>query len=148
MAGTSIRYGFDASPISLHLARLAVLGANQFAEVRRDIGEYFKGDIQDNLDGQKLFDGKPMEQSEAAIGRAGKTLIKNGHLRDNYNYQLEGTGVAIGNPLVYAAIHHFGGETGRKGHRFTLPARPVMGMGERQERRIGDMLIAELRALQ
>ncbi|WP_168224677.1 phage virion morphogenesis protein [Rhodoferax aquaticus] len=148
MAGTSIRYGFDASPISMHLARLAVLSANQFAEVRRDIGEYFKGDIQDNLDGQKLFDGKPMEQSEAAIGRAGKTLIDKHHLYDSYTFQLEGAGLAIGSNSVYAAIHHFGGETGRKGHRFTLPARPVMGMGERQERRVGDLLIAELRALQ
>ena len=148
MSGINIRYGFDASPISMHLTRLALLGANRFTEARRDIGEYMKGDIQDNLDGQKLFDGKPMQQSQAAIDRAGKTLIDKHHLYDSYTFQLEGAGLAIGSNSVYAAIHHFGGETGRKGHRFTLPARPVMGIGERQERRIGDLLIAELRALQ
>lgn len=147
MAGTSIRYGFDSSPISMHLARLAVLGANQFAEVRRDIGEYFKGDIQDNFDRQRLFDGKPMQQSQAAIDRAGKTLKHKGHLYGSYTFQLEGAGLAIGSNSIYAAIHHFGGETGR-GHKTKLPARPVMGVGPRQERRIGDFMVQAIEAMQ
>jgi phage gpG-like protein len=33
-------------------------------------------------------------------------------------------------------------------HRVTLPARPVMGVTERQEQRLGDFLIAEIRSLQ
>ena len=55
--------------------------------------------------------------------------------------------LAWGSALVYAAIHHFGGETG-KGHKVKLPARPVMGIGQRQESRITDLLIAEIRSLQ
>ena len=50
----------------------------------------------------------------------------------------------IGSDLVYAAIHHFGGETGRRGHRFTLPARPVLGIGPKQEMALGSFLIAEI----
>ena len=63
-------------------------------------------------------------------------------------YQLPAHGVEIGSALVYAAIHHFGGETGRIGHRFTLPARPVLGITDRHERRIGDELIAEIQRTQ
>lgn len=148
MAGTLLQAGFDDSAITRHLAVLAVADARGFEAVRREIGEYLLGDIQDNFDGQKLFDGKAMPQSKAAIARRGKTLIAKHRLYDSYVYQLPAGGVEWGSALVYAAIHHFGGETGRPGHRFTLPARPVMGIGERQERRIGDLLVAELRSLQ
>ncbi len=144
MSGASISFGFDDAPIRRHLALLALLDSRGFDGVRREIGEYLKADIQDNLDGQKQFDGTPLQQSQAAIARRGKTLIDRHHLYDSYNYQLVQGGVEIGSPLEYAAIHHFGGETGRPGHRFTLPARPVMGIGQRQEVALGDFLIAEI----
>lgn len=147
MAGTVLTAGFDDSAITRHLAVLAIADARRFDGARREIGEYLLGDVQDNLDGQRLFDGRAMPQSKAAIQRRGKTLIAKHHLYDSYVYQLEGGGVAWGSALVYAAIHHFGGETG-KGHKVKLPARPVMGIGQRQESRITDLLIAEIRSLQ
>lgn len=149
MTGTVLRAGFDDSRITRHLTMLAIADARGFDGVRREIGEYLVGDVQDNLDGQKLFDGKPMPQSKAAIQRKGKTLIDRHHLYDSYVYQLVGGGgVEVGSALVYAAIHHFGGPTGRPGHRFVMEARPVLGIGERQERRLGDFVIAEIQRLQ
>lgn len=139
-----LRFGFDDGPIRRHLAALMLLDARGFDGVRREIGEYLRGDIQDNLDKQQLFDGTPMQQSAAARERKGKTLIDRHHLYDSYNYQLIPGGIEIGSPLEYARIHHFGGETGRPGHRFTLPARPVMGIGDRQEHELGNFLIDEL----
>ncbi len=147
-SGAALRWGFDDSRITQHLAMLAIADARNFDSARREIGEYMVGEVQDSLDGQKLFDGSPMPQSKAAIARSGKTLIDKHHLYDSYVYQLPAHGVEIGSALVYAAIHHFGGETGRVGHRFTLPARPVLGITERSERRIGSMLIAEIQGLQ
>lgn len=148
MSGIALTFGFDDGPIRRHLARLALLDARGFESVRREIGEYFVAEVQDNLDGQKLADGAPMPQSKAAIARRGKTLIDKGHLRDSYVHQLVPGGVEVGSALVYAAIHHFGGETGRKAHRFTMQARPVLGVHERQERELGDFLIAEIRKTQ
>ncbi|MBY0237080.1 MAG: phage virion morphogenesis protein [Burkholderiaceae bacterium] len=148
MAGTVLRAGFNDSAIARHLAVLAVMDAKRFDSTRREIGEYFVGEVQDALDGQMLFDGTAMPQSQAAKDRAGKTLIRKHHLYDSYVYQLVGGGVEIGSDKVYAAIHHFGGETGRKGHRFTMVARPVLGMTDRSERRIGDMLIKDIQAAQ
>lgn len=129
-----------------HLARLSA--RREWASARREIGEYLVGDIQDNFDHQKLYDGSPMPQSKAAIARAGKTLIDKHHLYDSYVYQLARGGVALGSNKAYAAIHHFGGETGRPGHRFTMKARPVMGVGARQERRIGEYLVEAIEVMQ
>lgn len=135
---------FDDGPIRRHLARLALLDSRGYDGARREIGEYLLGEIQDNLDGQKLADGSPMPQSAAAIARRGKTLIDRHHLYDSYTYQLVPEGLEVGSAMAYAAIHHFGGETGRTGHRFEMTARPVMGIGPAQEQRIGDFLVAEI----
>lgn len=148
MSGVALQAGFNDSAITRHLALLAIMDARGFDGVRREIGEYFLGEVQDNLDGQKLADGSAMPQSKAAIERKGKTLIDHHHLYDSYVYQLRGGGVEVGSALVYAAIHHFGGDTGRARHRFTLPARPVLGIGPRQEAALGNFLIAEIRKAQ
>lgn len=147
MAGTVLTAGFNDSAITRHLAVLAIMDARRYDGLRREIGEYMVGEVQDNLDGQRLADGKAMPQSKAAIKRKGKTLIAKHHLYDSYVYQLAGGGVEIGSALIYAAVHHFGGDTG-KGHKIKLPARPVLGIGERQEKRIGDLLVAEIEAAQ
>ena len=144
MSGVALTLGFDDGPIRRHLAALMLLDARGFDGVRREIGEYFIGEVQDNLDGQKLAEGKAMPQSKAARARKGKTLIRKHHLYDSYVYQLVDGGVEVGSALAYAAIHHFGGETGRKGHRFMMTARPVLGVGPAQEAKLGDFLIAEI----
>ncbi len=147
MSGVTLRLNVQAGDaMARHLAALAALEAGHFAAARRQIGEYLVEDVQDNLEGQRLFDGRPMPQSKAAIKRKGRTLIDKHHLYDSYVYQLGGNTVEAGSALVYAAIHHHGGLTGRLRHRFRMEARPVLGIGERQERRLGDLLIAEIRA--
>lgn len=147
MSGVELRAGFSSEAIRLHLARLAIANSEGYGRALGDIGEYMVGEVQDNIDGQKLFDGSAMPQSQAAIDRPGKTLIAKHHLYDSYVFQLVPGGVAIGSDLIYAAIHHFGGKTGR-GKKTEIKARPVLGVGTPQERAIGDILIAEIEALQ
>ncbi|MNX34292.1 Phage virion morphogenesis family protein [compost metagenome] len=142
-----ISSNFDNKTIYTHLARLAAVDASRFEGARREIGEFFLGEIQDNFEGQKLFDGTAMPQSRAAIARRGKTLIDKHHLYDSYTYQLPADGVEVGSSLVSAAIHHFGGMTGR-GRKTKIVARPVLGVGPTHERQIGDILIKEIGALQ
>lgn len=136
--------------ITDHLKRLTALDKRAFEGVREEIGAYFKLQIRENLNSQTLFDGRPMPQSKAAIKRQGKTLMasRTAGLYGDYGYQLRDQGVEWGSSLAYAAIHHFGGETGGKRHRFTLPARPVMGIRPQDERKIGDLLIDEIRNLE
>lgn len=149
MAGVSMLTArFDDGPIRQHLARLALMDADGFTRARIEIGEFFVGEVIDNLQRQTLFDGSAMDQSKAAKDRDGKTLIDRGHLRDSYVYQLTGGGLEIGSARIYAAIHHFGGETGRKSARFTLPPRPILGLTSDGEAEIGDILIDEIRRAQ
>ena len=143
MSGVRMRALFDDAPLRAHLARLALYNAAKFGALLRDIGEDIVGDVHDNIRAQRLADGSPMPQSTAARRRDGKTLLDYGHLRDSYTYQLSGSSLQVGSNMVYAAIHHFGGDTGR-GHKTHIDARPVLGVNAARERRIGDMLLREL----
>lgn len=169
---SGITLSFDASPIMQHMRGLGRLAESNFVSARREIGEYLLGNVQDNIDHQRLFDGSAMPPSKAAqdrqprwkrdnkkLGRVKggqrgdteKTLLDKHHLYDSYNpksgMNLVAGGVEVGSGLVYAAIHHFGGETGRPGHRFQMTARPVLGVSAMQERAIGDFLLAEIARL-
>ena len=146
MTGTALTIKFEDGPLRSHLARLSA--RQEWTKARRDIGEFMVGDIQDNLDGQKLFDGGAMPQSKAAIKRKGKTLIKDHHLYDSYVYQLANGGVELGSAKAYAAINHFGGQTGRSGHRLQMLARPVMGIATRQELQLGYLVTQAIRDIE
>jgi phage virion morphogenesis protein len=51
--------------------------------------------------------------------------------------------VDVGTDIVYAAIHQFGGETGR-GNKTIIPARPFLGVREEDWAEIESMLVNEL----
>ncbi len=164
---SGIVYGFDAAPLFKHLGGLERLNQSHFVSVRREIGDYMVGNVQENLNAQRLFDGSAMPPSKAAqdrqprwkrnnkkLGRVKgeargdteKTLLREGHLRNSYVSQLTASGVEIGAGGVaadYAAIHHFGGQAGR-GHKTKIIARPILGVNAVQERAIGDFMIAEI----
>lgn len=144
-AGVRLNIGDDQ--IGSHLRRLQALDASKYASGLRNIGEYMVGEVQGNLDRQKLFDGSAMPQSKAALKRSGKTLIDKHHLYDSYVYQAAAGGVQIGSNKQYAAIHHFGGLAGR-GKKTRILARPVLGVAARQELQIGYLLADMLKAVQ
>ncbi|MCT9014614.1 phage virion morphogenesis protein [Cupriavidus gilardii] len=144
MNGVSLRWQFDDETLRAYLERLS---QEQFVRVRQDVGEYMVGQIQDRFDEQRLWDGSAMSQSKAAIARQGQTLIENRLLYQSYVYQLVSKGVTVGSNLAYAAIHHFGGDTGR-GHRTHIEARPVLGVNDLDERIIGNKLVNALKDMQ
>ena len=167
--GVRLQVMFDDAPLLAHLGRLVQSERSGFKAVRREIGAYMLGQVQDNFDRQTLFDGSAMPQSEAAKGgvfykriksgkRKGKlrkvtvhprkTLMDTRALYRSYTYNLVGAaGLEIGSDMAYARIHHFGGEAGRSGARFTLPARPVLGMTRGDQQYVGELMLAELRRL-
>ncbi|WKZ32931.1 MAG: phage virion morphogenesis protein [Thermodesulfobacteriota bacterium] len=55
-----------------------------------------------------------------------KVLIKESHLMGSVNWRASANRVEVGTNKVYAAIHQFGGEAGRKRKRVMIPARPYL----------------------
>lgn len=149
MSGVSMRVTFDDAVLRQHLTALALARPEKMSALMRDIGEDILGDAQDNIHYQRLVDGSAMPQSEASKGRGtttksgrkrpGKTLLDKGNLRDSYTYQLGGGVLEVGSNLVYAAIHHFGGQAGR-GKKTTILARPVLGVNAKREEAIATKL--------
>lgn len=145
--GVSLQIDQASRSIERHLALMAATGGSMSEGLRRDMGEYLLGEVQDRLDEQRLVDGGPMPQSAAAIERDGKTLIDRHRLYDSYTYNVLLGGVEIGSSSVYARIHHFGGMAGR-GLAVQVEARPVLGVNQADEEVLGSLVFAELRRLQ
>lgn len=149
MSGTRLQWSFDDAPLR---ERLLALGHASLEPAKREIGAYMVQQVQERFAEQRLWDGSAMPQSEAAKtgvgrkgGQPGQTLIDQGHLRDSYTYNTTPEGVDVGSNMIYAAIHHFGGETGR-GHATHIIPRPVLGVNEQDEQEIGDILLRSLGA--
>jgi phage gpG-like protein len=142
--GVSMQWNLVNDQITEQLHKLAAL---DLTPLKQDIGEYMIGQIQDRFDGQRLVDGTKMPQSAAAKARSGQTLMDKRLLYKSYVYQATPEGVEVGSDSPYARIHHFGGETGRTGHRFDMLPRPVMGENAKDLDVIGNKILNTLRGM-
>lgn len=142
MAGVALR--FDLSQLSLAAQDALALGKVKRGPILDEIGEYLISETLTNFDKERSPDGTPWKQSQRAIEEGGKTLQDKGHLRDSYTHQrLNGSALAIGSNLIYAAIHHFGGSAGRN-RSVDIEARPAMGLTPAMNREIGDIALSHI----
>ncbi|KZN69449.1 phage virion morphogenesis protein [Pseudoalteromonas luteoviolacea] len=127
MAGVFIDISGDA------LDKLQVLNhKSQVPEdVLDDIGAFLDADVTKRFLNELAPDGTRWEQSEAARERKGLTLTDLRGLSGSVTHDAKGDELIHGLGEEYAAIHHFGGKTGR-GHAITLPARPIIGIEQYQ----------------
>ncbi len=132
MSGVSLQIDLNAE--ALQQAAQQLLNVDP-RSMLAEIGEYQLTETLLNFDAEQTPEGDDWVQSQRAAESGGKTLQDQGHLRDSYNYQVEGDRVEIGSNMVYAAIHHFGGEAGRN-HSIELPARVAMGITATDEQEI------------
>lgn len=95
----------------------------------RSIGRIVKSGTQLRFRKQQTPDGVPWKKSKRVELEGGQTLRLTGKLQRSYTYSADHASVEVGSNDVRAAIHHFGGKTGR-GHKVTLPARPALGASE------------------
>lgn len=141
MAGLSVRVRCDLQPFEDKLDRLVEM---DFAGLHRKLGNVVLNDTLDAFrKGQSPFGEKWKVSGRvvAAGGRrkrlgerpAGKTLVDTGRLRASLHVAADQDSAEVGTDLIYARIHQFGGETGRRGARFDMPARPYMPIDENGE---------------
>ena len=89
------------------------------------------------IGGSRAFTNAGTLRKKARAKLAGlKILQQSGHLAASFSKQVGGNTLTIGSNLIYAAIHNYGGQAGR-GHRVTIPARPMLVV---QDEDVDDML--------
>lgn len=113
------------------LARLAEV-LSRPDDIMDRIGQYMVASVHRRFERERAPDGTPWLKSARAIAEGGQTLTDTGRLRGSIVHTLTdgGRGVEVGTNVVYAAIHQLGGRAG-KGRRARIPARPYLGVDER-----------------
>ena len=107
----------------------------------RLVGEHLLNSLHDRFESESAPDGSKWQALAPATitsrlrshGNAPLTILRqSGHLAGSFNYEANSQHTKIASPVIYAAIHHFGGEAGR-GHSVTIPARPILGLSPDDE---------------
>lgn len=93
------------------------------------MGDNFHSQVEDAVD-KAIKDGERISKQEFLSGpRPDKLGVRTGTLRRSVKGTIQTGnpihGILSAGPLPYAAIHEFGGRTGR-GHRVTMRARPYL----------------------
>ncbi len=125
--------------------KLAKLG--DLSGFHADVGEHLLNTTKDRFDSETAPDGSKWPSlSPVTIasrlkreGNAGITKLReSGRLIGSINYRASAEDTRIGSPVIYAAIHNFGGEAGR-GHAIEIPQRQYIGVSPEDEQVIFDM---------
>ncbi|MFZ7215733.1 phage virion morphogenesis protein [[Pasteurella] aerogenes] len=116
--------------------------ANQLEKPRRMygiLGETLKKIHTDRFKAETDPEGKkwkPLSSRTLELkrkrGKSTKILRQDGYLADKTAYNVSNDGVEFGSAEIYARLHQFGGKAGR-GKKVTIPARPWLGAGEKDE---------------
>lgn len=142
MAGVYIAISGDA------LESLQLINKKSIApkDVLDDIGAYLDSDVVQRFVDELAPDGTRWQQSEAARtgkgrdpAKPGLTLTDSRDLADSVTHRADNGELEHGLGEVYGAIHHFGGKAGRN-HSVTLPARPIIGIEQKQSSAIVEMV--------
>lgn len=88
-------------------------------------------------------DGEPWDASLRAKEEEGQTLVDTARLRNSIGHAVTDDVVLVGTAVEYAAIHQYGGKTGR-GHAVTMPARPYLGLSQEDAKEVQSLLAQHL----
>jgi phage virion morphogenesis protein len=145
MAGSSVSVSIKMDDLKKLERRMTALARVNFTELHTLVGNYLTNDAKARFRRQEGPWDKAWKPSKrAANTKKALTLVRTGRLRNSLTYKAGPDEVAVGTNVVYAAIHQFGGETGRKGARFKMPARPYLGVDEDNRQYIGALVRAHL----
>ena len=136
MVAQQISLEIDVATLNAALARMAAVLADPSAFLDQ-IGRYLVASTRRRFERERAPDGSPWLTSARALAEGGQTLTDTGRLRGSIAHTVTdgGRAVEVGSNVIYAAIHQFGGRAGR-GRKAKLPARPYLGIDERDRTNI------------
>lgn len=123
------------------------------------IGAYLETVTDRRFERERAPDGAPWKPSRRALDEGGQTLTKSSRLRRSITRRVSDRELQVGTNAVYAAIHQFGGTIRPRKGRFlvfgpkddrtfarsvSMPARPFLGIDDRDRNRIRDIVIGHI----
>tara|TARA_R110001592_G_scaffold104697_1_gene294544 strand:- start:50330 stop:50776 length:447 start_codon:yes stop_codon:yes gene_type:complete len=120
-----------------------IAAAGDLTPVMDDIGASLVVSTQYRFEIGQGPDGVDWTASKRVEALGGQTLVDKTHLFSSMTHEPASDQVAVGSNMVYAAIHNFGGKTGRN-KSVDMPARPYLGIDADDETMIMEKLTAYL----
>ena len=156
-----LRVDVDTEAVQAALERMvATLDGPRAQAVFDVIGQTLVTSTIDRFSRETGPDGAPWPPSRRAQEEGGQTLTDKGILRNSITHVAGPDYVDVGTNVLYAAIHQFGGEIRPKSadalyiqragkivavvDSVTMPARPYLGIDDRDRDAISDILLAAL----
>lgn len=139
MSGVDLRVALQDAGVAARLARAATVIGN-LLPLMEEIGASLETSTRMRFERGAGPDGGAWRPSR----RGGKTLVDTGRLLASMTHNASRDHVEVGSNVIYAAIHQFGGRTGR-GLAVDMPARPFLGLDADDEREIDDLISDYLR---
>jgi phage virion morphogenesis protein len=132
MSGARVKVQLDDTQFKTALESLIRIGAN-LTRPLKEVGEYLVSETVMRFKNSVSPDGVAW----GSVQRGGVPLVHHGHLRDSITYAQQTNEVMVGSDMIYAAIHQFGGEAGRRSRRVYIDPRPFLGVNESDSDEIG-----------
>ncbi|PHR19285.1 MAG: phage virion morphogenesis protein [Hoeflea sp.] len=135
MTGISYEIEIDNVDIEAELRR-RLAQMEDLTPFHTIVGEHLLVSLDERFESETSPDGSPWQRHAPATtthrlkkhGNAPLTILRlRGRLAGSFSYQANSDHARVGTPVVYAAIHHFGGKAGRN-RKVTIPARPYLGL--------------------
>ena len=144
MAGQGSSAAVEVATYGAALGRLAAVLSHP-EDIMDRIGSHLVASTLRRFATERTPNGTPWLKSARAIAEDNLTLTDTGRLRSSIVHTLTegGRAVEVGTSVAYAAIHQLGGRAG-KGRRARVPARPYLGIDERDRAAIARIVTRAL----
>ncbi|MGR3501604.1 phage virion morphogenesis protein [Pseudaestuariivita sp.] len=143
MAGVAI----ETQGLDLAIGTLIGLSRADYVDLTFQVGQFLEGSTKARFADEESPDGDPWADwspDYAASRHRGQSLLQaEGDLLDSVANRSQGTVARVGTPLIYGAIHQFGGDE----VEINIPARPYLGVSDDDEAEIRELVTGEWRGL-
>jgi len=143
---SGLLYDFSVEGIDQTVGRLTGLTELEFSELAFNLGALLESSTKRRIDAEKQApDGEAWvpwsEAYDETRGEQHSLLVGENDLLESVQNYSTGSTVEVGTPLIYGAIHQFGGADVES----NIPARPYLGMSEEDARAIETLVLGEAR---
>lgn len=145
---SGLTFALDIKGVPAVTGMLGRLARLDIEELAFNVGALLESSTKRRIADEKTApDGTPWEpwSEDYAATRSGghSLLMSEGDLLDDVQNRSEGDEARVGTSLVYGAIHQFSGEE----VGMNIPARPYLGLSDRDRDDIDDLAVGELREI-